>query len=56
MTKLLPRARLGQTGSATVEYLVGVMVVVFATWLAVSAFGSAAIDGVKKAGGDLLGL
>ncbi len=45
-----------QRGAASVEYLVGVMVVAFAVWLAMSGFGQAAIKGIKLAGSDLLGL
>ena len=47
---------LGERGSASVEYLVGAMVVAFAVWAAMSDFGAAAIKGIKMAGFDILGL
>ncbi len=47
---------LGERGGASVEYLVGVMVVAFAVWATMSGFGEAAIKGIKLAGSDLLGL
>ncbi len=49
-------ARLGERGSASVEYLVGAMVVAFCVWAAMSDFGQAAIRGIKLAGADILGL
>jgi len=47
---------LGQRGAASVEYLVGVMVVAFAVYMAMSDFGQAAIAGIKLAATDILGL
>ena len=47
---------LGERGAASVEYLAGVMVIAFATWMAVSDFGKAAIISIKAAGADILGL
>ena len=51
-----PRARFDERGSASVEYLVGAMVVAFCCWAAMSDFGQAAIRGLKLAGADILGL
>ena len=50
------RAWSDERGSASVEYLVGAMVVAFCTWAAMSDFGQAAIRGIKLAGADILGL
>jgi hypothetical protein len=43
-------------GVATVEYLAAACVTAFLCWAAMSAFGQAAIQGLKLAGLDLLGL
>jgi hypothetical protein len=51
-----PLARLGERGSASVEYLVGAMVVAFCVWAAMSDFGQSAIRGLELAGADILGL
>jgi Flp pilus assembly pilin Flp len=43
-------------GAAAVEYVVAVCATAFLCWAAMSAFGQAAINGIKLAGLDLLGL
>ena len=47
---------LGERGGASVEYLAGVLAVVFAAWVAMQAFAPAATKGIKSAGADLLGV
>jgi hypothetical protein len=48
--------RAWQRGAASVEYLAGVLVVALAVWMLMSDFGQGAIQGIKLAGLDLLGL
>ncbi|HWZ87393.1 MAG TPA: hypothetical protein VNW92_01050 [Polyangiaceae bacterium] len=43
-------------GAAAVEYVVAVCATAFLCWAAMSAFGQGAINGIKLAGLDLLGL